>query len=222
MKTRVLILAVVLWVSACSSGGIGGGSATSTPDYGATDTASQIETAIAARSTEAAIEAAYTPTPSPAPVEVKDLILTAAEINELANRWSDAPADNSANVDPNYCKIDCFSWVWQGGANSTLNITLIKADSRDGATNMLGGIKAQTITVNNPELPLPELVSLPPDTFIYETGTEESPNVFLNARHVWFVIQINIRMPDLSQDENLLFISLYADRQIQKLIAAGN
>lgn len=223
MKMRVSVFFFgVIFLTACATSA--GGASTATPDYSATDTANQIETAVAARATELAIEALITPTSTPAPLTVQELILTSTEANELANRWSDTPFDDTQSVVPEYCLVECVSFTWQGGAqgDSLLDITLIKANSRDEAATILAELKSNFVSGTAVELTLPELVSLPDDTFAFEAQTTQLELLKgVLARRGAIVILIGLNMPDLTEDENLLFLSLYADRQIQKLIAAG-
>ena len=224
MKTRFFISLAVLLLSACSNFSVGSGSPTITPDFVATDTASQIGTAIAARATEVAIEALYTPTPTPGEASLKDLILTSAEANELADRWSSSPADDTANINPEYCAVECSSLIWEGGVNgfSTLEITLIKTGSRDGAVTILGELKAAYVSQASPEIPLTELVTLPEETVAFRGQTDENTLIWgMVTRQGSVVVLIELYMPDLGEEENILFLSLYAERQIQKLMAAG-
>lgn len=220
MKLRIFILLAVCFLAACTSDTEE--NFTPTPDFSATDTANQIATAIAAKATEVAIAALYTPTPTPGIASLQDVILTSAEANELANRWSNSPADDTVNVSPEYCTVECISWIWEGGTNggSTLQITLIRADSRDEASTLFSTLKAIAVTDTTPAVLLPELVNLPADTFAINVGSEEVPAFKVTSRNTSFVVEIEISMPDLSEDENLLFLGLYADRQIQKLIEA--
>lgn len=222
MKTRLFVILVFCVLAACTPQPEQ--RSTSTPDFSATDTANQIATAIAAKATEVAIKALYTPTPTRGIASLEDVLLTSAEVNALANRWSDSPADDTANVKPEYCAVECVSWIWEGGTygGSTLQLTLIKADSRDGAATIFSELKAAAMADSAPETSVPDLVALPADTFVVNMGSEEAPRFKLILRHASIIILIEIRMPDLSEDENLLLISLYADRQIQKLTAAGN
>lgn len=224
MKTRLWIVLIMFLFAGCSNLPTSLGNGTPTPDYAATDTANQIGTVVAARSTETAIEASFTPTPTPGETALKDLILTSAELNELANRWSDSPADDTANVKPEYCVIDCVSSVWEGGTDgaSYIDVTLVKADSRDKAVTILSELRADLITETTPEIPLSDLVTLPDGTFIVEAQSDTSTIWGLVTRHESVIILIGLNMPDLSPDENILLLSLFADKQIQKLIAAPN
>jgi hypothetical protein len=224
MKTRLFILLVVFLLSACSNSTADSGNATITPDFLATDTANQIGTAVAARASEVALDALNTPTPTPGAASIQDLILSSAEANELANRWSDSPADDTASVNPEYCAIECISLIWEGGTggNSTLDITLIKTGSRDEAATIFNELKASATSETTPEIPLPELVTLPEGTFIVNGQSQDLPVWGLITRRGTVVVLIGLNMPDLSEDENILFLSLFADRQIQKLIAAGH
>ena len=224
MKTRLFISLAVLLLSACSNFSLGSGNPTITPDSAATDTANQIGTAIAARATEVAIEALYTPTPSPGVASLKDLILTSAETNELADRWTSSPADDTANINPEYCDVECSSLIWEGGINgfSTLEITLIKTGSRDEAVTILDELKAAYVSPASPEILLPDLVTLPEETVAFRGQTDENTLIWgVMTRQGSVVFLIELYMPDLSEEENILFLSLYADRQVQKLIAAG-
>lgn len=223
MKMRVVILGAILFLSACSSNGIAS-RATSTPDYAATDTANQIATAIAEKSTEVAIKSAYTPTPSPVPPTLHDAILSSSEVNELANRWSDAYLDDTESISPDYCKIDCVSFTWEGGTMgfSMLDITMFQAGSRDDAATMLASIKADFLAGTATALELPDLALLPEETFVFRAATDKSRTIpGLMTRHGSIVIVIGLDMPDLSEEENLLFLSLYANHQIAKLLTAG-
>jgi hypothetical protein len=208
MKTRLFILLVVFLLSACSNSTADSGNATITPDFLATDTANQIGTAVAARASEVALDALNTPTPTPGAASIQDLILSSAEANELANRWSDSPADDTASVNPEYCAIECIS--------------LIKTGSRDEAATIFNELKASATSETTPEIPLPELVTLPEGTFIVNGQSQDLPVWGLITRRGTVVVLIGLNMPDLSEDENILFLSLFADRQIQKLIAAGH
>lgn len=224
MKTRILLLgAVFLFLSACSSvKNIG--PATATPDYAATDTVNQIGTAIAAKSTEAAIKAAYTPTPSPVPPTLHDAILSSAEVNELANRWSDVYLDDTSSISSEYCKIECVSYTWEGGPNSysMLDITMFHAGSRDAAATLLVSLKAAFLSGTATELELPSLAILPEETFVFRAATDKNRTIpGLITRHASIIIMIGLDMPDLSEEEHLLFLSLYANRQIAKLLSAG-
>jgi len=223
MKTRLCILLMVVLLAGCSGFSAGSGNATPTPDFVATDTANQIGTAIAVRATEAALEALLTPTPTPGQTSLQDLILTSVEANALANRWSDSPADDTANIQSAYCGVECISLMWEGGTNgdSTLHITLVRAGSRDEAVTLFNSYKTGYVT--EPEIPLPELVSLPEGSFVFEgLSRKNSPILGLMARQGSVIVIIAINMPDLSEDENIIFLSLFAERQIQKLIAAGH
>jgi hypothetical protein len=224
MKIRLFIILAVFLLPACAPTR-SNPEATITPDFVATDTANQIGTAIAARSTQVAVEALYTPTPTPGATPLMDLILTSAEANELAHRWSATPLDNTASVNPEYCKVECASLTWEGGAqgNSLLDIILIKAGSRDGAVTIFNEIKAAFEAGKGTEIVLPALIPLPEGTFGFEGQTSQNfPAKGLMTRQSSIVILIGLEMPDLGEEENLLLLSLYADRQIQKLIAAGH
>ncbi|GAB4578560.1 MAG: hypothetical protein Fur0022_12950 [Anaerolineales bacterium] len=222
MKIRLVFFLAVWGLAACSNPATP--IPTATPNISATDTANQIGTVVAARATEAAIEAAYTPTPTPEPVAMADLILTSAEANELANRWAGAPFDDTASVSPELCKLECVLMNWQGGPTgvSYLEIMLVKTNSREEASTFVYELQNNVISAGTAlEVALPELVALPEGTIALDARTGD-PSVWgLFTRHGPIAISIAINMPDLSEDENLLFLSLYADRQIQKLIAAG-
>ncbi|MCB9136328.1 MAG: hypothetical protein H6636_12940 [Anaerolineales bacterium] len=224
MKMRIFLLFIAfLFLSACSTTRTNS-QATSTPNYAATDTANQIGTAIAAKSTETAVKASYTPTPSPIPPTLHDAILSSVEVNELANRWSDAYLDDTENVSPEYCAIDCVSFTWEGGTNgySMLDITMFQAGSRDEATTLLASLKADFLSGTATELEKPDLALLPEETFVFRAATDKNRTIpGLMTRHGSIVILIGLDMPDLSPEENLLFLSLYANHQIAKLLAAG-
>jgi hypothetical protein len=223
MKARLFFLLLTLLLVGCSN--ISTGNTTPAPDFAATDAASQIGTVIAERATEAAIEALHTPTPTPGEAALRDLILSSDEANALANRWSDSPADDSLNIQPGYCGVECISLIWEGGAdgNSTLDITLVKAGSRDEAVTLFNSYKVGYVTEATPEIPLPDLVNLPEGSFVFEGLSRRGAPIWgLATRQSSIVIIIALNMPDLSEDENIIFLSLFADKQIQKLIAAGH
>lgn len=222
MKMRFLILFAVCFLVACTPKAEV--YVPPTPDLSATDTANQIATVIAEKATAVAVEASYTSTPTPKPVTLRDLVLTSEEANELANRWSDTPLDDTQSVNPDYCKLECTSFTWEGGVegNSLLDITMFKLGSRDEASTVFGELKAQFLSGTAKELTLPELVTLPADTFIFDaqSNTGKDARIWgLLTREGAVIVLIGLDMPDLSADENMLFLSLYADRQIQKLIA---
>ncbi len=224
MKARLFTLWVFALLVACSSSPIGNVNATITPNGVATDTANQIGTAVAAKGTENAVKALFTPTPTPGETALRDLILSSAEVNELANRWSAAPVDGSASLNPEYCEIECAFLIWPGGTegNSALEITLIQAGSRDEAVTLFNALRVEIVSDANPEILLPELVVLPEGTFAFEDQSKPTTFWSVIARQGATLVRIGIYMPDLSQDENLLILSLFADKQIQKLITAGH
>lgn len=222
MKMRFLIFFAVCVLAACTPAPEV--YVTPTPDLSATDTASQIATVVAEKATKVALESSYTPTPTPKPVTLRDLLLTTSEANELANRWSDTPLDDTASVNPDFCKLECVSYTWEGGSegNSLLDITMFKLGSRDEASTVYSVLKAQFLSGTAKEMALPDLVSLPADTFVFDAQSQDGKDARiwgLLTREGAIIVLIGLDMPDLTADENLLFLSLYADRQIQKLIA---
>jgi hypothetical protein len=223
-KPRFYLVIVLLFLVACS--GVGGrdGDNTLTPDLGQLDTQQQIGTVVAGTQTAVAEMTMAAPPASPTPGEstMEDLVLTSVEANELANRWSNVPNDNTTGLNTEYCELGCAAFVWEGGEDnrSSLGITLIKASSRDEAVTYFNALKEERVTDKTPEIIPPELVTLPDGTYLFDARTTFS-YFGLGTRRGSVVVLMELIMPDLGEDENLLFLSLFADRQIQKLIAAG-
>ncbi|NJN44073.1 MAG: hypothetical protein HC806_04645, partial [Anaerolineae bacterium] len=138
--SRIFLLFAFVFLAACS--GVGGGEedATLTPDLSQLEAQHQIGTVVAGTQTAVAEMTLAAPPASPTPGElnVEDLILTSAEVNELANRWSNVPSDITSDLNPVYCEFDCAAIVWEGGedSRSTLGISLFNASSRDQAVTL--------------------------------------------------------------------------------------
>ena len=222
MKNLFWIVLFALFFSACTA--LGGGNGTPTLDVSALDTQKEIGTVVAGTQTAVAEKTLAAPpaTPTPGEASVQDLILTSAEVNELANRWSDHPLDDTENIPLEHCTGECISLIWEGGedSRSDLFITLMSFPSRDEAVNIFNEVKKLSQGDIPLDLSLPELVTLPPETYLFDARSTRSV-LGIGTRRSSIVILIGLNLPDLSEEENLLFLSLFADRQIQKLMAAG-
>jgi hypothetical protein len=218
MKPHFIVFFMVCFLAACSSNAES--LLTATPNYSGTETANQVATVIAEKATEVA---SFTPTPTLKLVVLRDLILTSQEVNELANRWAKAPFDDTASVSPELCKLECvlMNWAGDSAGASYLEIMLIKTNNRDEASTLVYTLREQVISAGFASVvALPDLVTLPEGTAALDARAGENPVWGLFTRHGSIAISLALNLPDLSEDENLLFLSLYADRQIQKLTAA--
>lgn len=220
MKMRYLFLFAVCLLAACTPSPEV--YVTPTPDFSATDTANQIATVVAEKATAVAL---ITPTPSPKPVTLEELLLNSAEINELANRWSDTPFIDTASVTPELCRLECVLMNWEGGPTgaSYLELMLVKTGSRDEASTYIDQVRDNVIAAGaGTEVTLPDLITFPEGTVAMDLPSGNKPEWSLLTRYGDIAISVALNLPDLSDEENLLFLTLYADRQIQKLTAAGN
>jgi hypothetical protein len=180
------------------------------------------EVAEDANATSTPLPPTLTPVPTPVELTLQEAMLTTEQLNSLVPRWIEPPAiDNTALEEALLCIHDCVSarWASTDGA-STLTIQIVALDNRDEAFIYFHNVKEVETQPGNVELPLLEAIRLPADTFIWD-GTALGLGYQIYLRQAQAVTIIRVFMPDQTLEQHVLFLSLWAEQQVNQLAAGG-
>jgi hypothetical protein len=203
-----------------------GCSSISTQDVANTATAqvikSDIATIVAGTQTAVALAPSPTHTKTPTFTPLSQAIATNEDLNDLFDTWTDSPSDDTSSlVREDLCFRDCISRIWTSGeGDATLEIALVFFPSTDEAINYLMSLKRNSEPQGLELLEVPEIVELWDESWI--SSDPDVPREFtIHTRQGAVMQTITLSIPWLDTEQNLLFLSLYAERQTQKLERSG-
>lgn len=219
MKRYIPLLLLTLFsLAACSLG-------QADRDAQATQNARETRIAEAVLATRTAIaektQSAPTITPSPEKLPLDDAILTSADLNVTLGIWPLQPAQSTVPSSNPLCLMTCYQELWiSNDGRATLQISLFEFANRDQVVTKLREIKTSQEILGVLELTNPDYAQLPTDTWIQDNLSTGS-RYTLHSRQGRALIILTIFLPQYEQDQNLLFLTLYADKQIDLLESSG-
>lgn len=217
MKRLIPAILIVL-LAACST-------AQAERDLAATEQAQMTRIAEAVQATRAAMAektlAAPTITPSPTKRTLDDSLLDGNAMNVLLGIWPLEPAQSMVPSSSPLCLMTCAQELWiSTDGKATLQISLFEMGNRDQVVTELRDIKTSQEILGVKELDIPDYAQLPSDTWMQDNGSTGS-RYTVHTRRGSVLIILTIYLPQYEQDQNLLFLTLFADQQIRTLEANG-
>ena len=217
-RTLALFLLTGLILAACSFG-------QAERDAQATEIARMTRVADAVLATRTAMaektQSAPTITPSPEKLPLDDAILTSAALNVTLGIWPLTPAQSTVPSSNPLCLMSCYQELWiSNDGRATLQISLFEFANRDLVVTKLREIKTSQEILGVIELDSPDYTELPTDSWIQDNQSSGS-RYTLHTRQGRALIILTIFLPQYEQEQNLLFLSVYADKQLEMLESAG-
>ena len=164
---------------------------------------------------------APTPTFTPGTLPLAEAILAGSQLNDLVDIWPEVASGELRPEDNPLCLEDCITRLWvSADGTAALRISLYAAASRDQAVTLLREVVQSDLGAGLSELLVPGITDLPPETVIVENPAAAEPYV-LRTRHGRVIIEASLSFETMGQEQNLLFLSLYTERQIEALRSSG-
>jgi hypothetical protein len=217
-KTHVSLLLLALVLSACSLVG-------QVPTQSQVEMQTQqAEIATRVKGTQNAAadltRVAPTLTPTPGTLPISDVLLNSEELNQVVNDWPEAPVEQLNLSEEELCVSDCSGQIWRSTDDrSRMVIILYETSHRDQAVTLLQELRQADAESGYEELPIPSISNLPPETWIILNS--DLGEFVLRTRQGKAMIEIHLLVSHLDQDQNLIFLGLYAERQVEKLKISG-
>ena len=215
---RIIPAILVFFLAACSA-------AQAERDLAATEQAQMTRIAEAVQATGTAMAgktlAAPTSTPIPIKKTLDEALLDGTAMNVLLGIWPLEPSQSMVPSSNPLCLMTCAQDLWVStDGKATLQISLFEKDNRDQVVTELRDIKSSQEILGVKELELPDYTQLPTDTWIQDNGSTGS-RYTMHTRKGSVLIILTIFLPQYDQEQNVLFLTLYADQQIKMLETAG-
>jgi len=178
------------------------------------------ETQVVRRQTETVLAPTETP---PGPLPLSEVLLTWPEIEDLLP-WGQIIVDQSFEEENFYrefdlCLYECNARAWENGDTGTFLLILIGrySNADEAAAYFTQNIGVLSKTQTPAEIPFLDSLKIPKDARITDMGG----NSILVAHHGPLVVLVRITLPHLDHEQQISFLGLYADRQLQKLVELG-
>ncbi len=223
MFKKIAILSIFSVLTACNVVG-----QPPAVDLAATQTreaiSAQVATVVAGTATafagQTAVASTVTPTPGILPIILA--VLSGDELNEVFNNWVPLPTEAIRSTSEALCLEDCISSTWIGNDQvSHLQIQIFVIPSRDDAVTLLGEIRNSLGRASLREIPIPEISTLPAEAWIVESSSKPGERYTVYFRQGRAIVIMGMDMVGFDENQNVLFLSLFAERQLAKLDASG-
>jgi len=221
MKRLALYVTIglMLTLSACQLIGL-----TPPPDFAATS-ASMTRIAQAVNATQGVIDERTAAAPTRAPtIERLSFVgvpLSGPALNVILGVWPLAPQESVVpNTDP-LCIAQCIEELWVTlDGRGTLSVGLFEFPNPEQVVAKLRDVHNTQEIIGVPELDIPESVSLPEETWIQDNGGGGS-RYTLHTHQGRALVVLTLYLPDYAESENVLFLALYAEKQLEMLIQSS-
>jgi hypothetical protein len=132
-----------------------------------------------------------------------------------------APHDSVIpNTDP-LCIAQCIEELWVSlDGRGTLSVGLFEFPSPEQVVAKLRDVHNTQEIIGVPELDLPEEVTLPAETWAQDNGNGGS-RYTLHTHHGRALVVLTMYLPDYAEAENVLFLALIGEKQIELLKNSG-
>ncbi|HUF37058.1 MAG TPA: hypothetical protein VMN57_00930 [Anaerolineales bacterium] len=212
-------VAVMMSLSACQLVGLN-----PPPDFQATS-ASMTRIAESVNATQGVIDLRTAQAPTRAPtierLSFEGAPLSGPVLNVILGIWPLTPQDATVpNTDP-LCTAQCVEELWVSlDGRGTMQVGLFEFPNPEQVIAKLRDVRATQDIIGVPELSLPDSVHLPPESWIQDNGGTGS-RYTLHTYQGRAVAVLTLYLPDYDPSENILFLALYGERQIEMLKSAG-
>ena len=212
-------IGLMLTLSACQLIGL-----TPPPDFAATS-ASMTRIAEAVNATQGVIDQKTAQAPTRAPtIERLGFVgapLSGPALNVILGVWPLSPQDSTVpNTDP-LCTAQCIEELWVTlDGRGTLSVGLFEFPNPEQVVAKLRDVHNTQEIIGVPELDIPEPVSLPDDSWIQDNGSSGS-RYTLHTHQGRALVVLTLYLPDYAETENVLFLALFGEKQIEMLKNSG-
>jgi hypothetical protein len=166
--------------------------------------------------------AAPTPTVTTGTLPLSQSILNSADLSELAELWSTASFEETTPVSDPLCLEGCISGVWvTPDGRARLHIQVFIIPTRDQAVTLLGDIRDSLERQGHRELAIPDFSTLPAEAWLVDNTSVPAERYTLYVRHNKAIIILGMSFQAFGEEQNVLFLTLIAERQIAKLEGSG-
>lgn len=221
MRRLILALGGVLLASlaACQLVGL-----SPPPDHAAT-AASMTRIASAVNATQGVIDekTAVAPTREPTieQLSFEGAPLSGPVLNVIIGIWPLNPNESTAPIMDPLCVRQCVEdlWITLDG-RGTLSVGLFEFASPEQVIARLRDVRATQAIIGIDELNLPENTALPGESWIQDNGGSGS-RYTLHSYQGRALIVLTMYLPDYNQSENVVFLTLFGEKQIEMLKNSG-
>ena len=178
------------------------------------------ETQVVQKQTQTVLAPTETPQ---GPLPLSLALLTWPEIEDLLE-WEQISIDQSFEEENFYqefdlCLYECNARAWENGDTGAFLLLLIgRYSNADEATAYFTqniGVLSKTLTPA--DIPFWDSLVIPEDARITDVGASS----IVAAHHGPLVVLVRIALPQLDHEQQISFLGLYADKQLQKLVELG-
>lgn len=178
------------------------------------------ETQVVRKQTETVLAPTETP---PGPLPLSQVLLTGPEIEDLL-ALGQIIVDQSFEEENFYrefdlCLYECNARAWQNrDTGAFLLILLGRYSNADEATAYFTqNVDVLSKTLAPADIPFWDSLSIPEDARITDVGASS----IVAAHYGPYVVLVRITLPQLDHEQQISFLGLYADKQLQKLVELG-